>query len=91
MNEHVSVKSLGVDWKEFDEKGRKRLAELEKSLLPEHKGRIIAIEPESGEYLIGGRQGELIAKALAKYPGKLFYFARIGIGPVVRFINRTEL
>lgn len=90
MNKYI-VKSVGVNWREFDDKGHNRLVELEKELLPENKGRIIAIEPESGKYLIGNKQGELFAELSAKYPDKLFYFARIGGGPVIRFVNRTKI
>lgn len=42
------------------------------------KGKIIAIEVESGDGFIANTTIEAAVKAKARYPKKLFYFKRIG-------------
>ena len=43
-----------------------------------HKGKIVAIEPESGDYFIGVTTMEALRKARNRHPGKAFVFKRIG-------------
>ena len=42
------------------------------------KGKIVAIEVESGEIFIGDATIDAGLKARTKYPHKMFYFKRIG-------------
>jgi len=46
--------------------------------LMKDKGKIVAIEIESGDYFVGKDSIEAADKARQKYPDKLFYFMRIG-------------
>ena len=53
------------------ERGERIYEERLKSLLePDHKGEIVAVEVESGEYFLGKREIEAYDKAVAKHPGK---------------------
>jgi hypothetical protein len=47
-------------------------------LEPSFKGKILAIEVESGEHFIGETVLEAARKARAKHPDKIFHFFRIG-------------
>ena len=49
---------------------------------PQHKGQIAAIEMESEEIFLGNDVVEATIKGWEKYPGRAFYFVRIGY-PVV--------
>ena len=49
-----------------------------KNKLENHKGEIIAIETDSGDYFIGKDLDEAAEKAEEKHPDKQFYFIRIG-------------
>jgi hypothetical protein len=49
-----------------------------------HKGKLVAIEPESGEYFIGTTMLEAFHKALKRHPGKEFVFKRIGFRWTIR-------
>jgi len=49
----------------------------------EHRGKFIAIEPDSGDYFIATRGMEAIDTGRAKHPDKLFYLARIGFPAAV--------
>jgi hypothetical protein len=51
-------------------------------LEPSFKGRILAIEVESGEHFIGETVLEAARKARAKHPDKAFHFFRIGFPTV---------
>ena len=86
----MMIKRPATNWAEFNAKAKHVLAALEEGLLPQHKGEIIAVEPESGDYFLGFNPMEAGDKAKAKYPDKLFFFARIGGGGVTRFHGRWK-
>jgi hypothetical protein len=86
----VLVKQVGMNWAEFDARAQRRIAELEPELLPEHRGEIITVEPESGDYFLAARALEAESKARAKYPHRIFYTARLGGGGVIRWHGRTS-
>ena len=46
--------------------------------LTRHKGKIAAIEPESGDFFLGGSLLEAFDCGRERYPGGVFYFVRIG-------------
>jgi len=71
-----------VDKDEIVEKGQKIYEAIKDKLEPEHKGELVAIEVETGDYFLGRRVIEAIEKAKRKYPDKVFYVARVGF-PVV--------
>ena len=51
---------------------------LKDELEPEHTGRYVAIEPDSGRYFIDDTGSEALAAALSAMPHSLFYLARVG-------------
>ncbi len=57
------------------------------SELSSKKGQIVAVESESGEYILGRTLLEVARKARAAFPGKVFYFIRIGYPYVHRQIG----
>ena len=44
----------------------------------ENKGKVLAIEPDSGRYFMGVDRSKVALEALAAMPGKRFFFMRIG-------------
>lgn len=70
------------------EKGRKIYKRLKSKLEGKYKGRIIAIEPETGGYVIGKDELDAALKAQHKFPGKIFDFFRIGYTAVHKFRKR---
>lgn len=81
----MAEKVLLVDKDEIVEKGQRIYEMIKDKLEPEHKGEIVAIETESGDYFLAGRVIEAIEKARKKYPDKLFHVVRIGY-PVVHHL-----
>ena len=62
------------DIKKADEIFRK----INNELSSKYKGKIIAIEPNTGNYFIGDSEIDAYRKAIKKYPKKQFLFRRIG-------------
>ena len=56
----------------------KKMYEQLKNKLKGKEGKIVAIDPESGEYFVGNDILEASDKGRKKYPGKEFFFQRIG-------------
>jgi hypothetical protein len=67
----------------FIERCRVIYRQLFPALLAHHRGEVIAIEPESGEYFLGENLDTASAKALARHPDGLFGFFQIDESPVV--------
>jgi len=59
-------------------KGERLYQRLKARLEPRYKGDIIAIEVESGQYVLGKDELQVALKAVKKFPGKKFSFFRIG-------------
>ncbi|MCP9495429.1 MAG: hypothetical protein MSG64_13370 [Pyrinomonadaceae bacterium MAG19_C2-C3] len=51
---------------------------LKLMLEPEHTGRFVAIEPETGDYFLGDTDAEALFAAHAALPDSRFYLKRIG-------------
>ena len=49
---------------------------------PQHKGKIVAIDIQTGDYEIGDNDLKAIKYLLDKRPEAIIYSLRIGIGPV---------
>lgn len=59
-------------------RGERLYQQLRKKIEPRYKGQIIAIEPDSGEYVVGKDELQVALDAMKKFPGKQFTFFRIG-------------
>jgi hypothetical protein len=59
----------------FEARGRARLEDL----LPElaDQARVVAIEPETGDFFLGATLGKANAAAFKEHPDKWLYFARL--------------
>lgn len=51
---------------------------INKKLLPRHKGKIVALDVGSGNYFIGNSELDAYKKAIKQFPNKQFIFKRIG-------------
>lgn len=67
-------------------KGKEIYAAIKDELEKEHKGEIIAINVDTGDYFLGKSVIEAGDKGREKYPEAIFYFARIGYRAVHRFV-----
>ncbi len=51
---------------------------LDEKLSPKFRGKIIALDTETGDYFIGNSELEAYKSAVKKYPNKQFVYKRIG-------------
>ena len=68
-------------------KGERFYQRLKTRLEPRHKGDIVAIEVESGQYVVGKDELDVALEAVKKFPGRTFSFFRIGY-PAVHKLRR---
>ncbi len=68
-----------LDRESFAAKGKEIYARrYKKALELTEKGKVVAIEVESGEMFLGRTPLEAGLKARQKFPDKIFYFIRVG-------------
>jgi len=78
MEDIMSREAVVIDPKEMGRKAEKIYADIRGDLEPAYKGKVVAIDVETGDYFLGdtviaaGQQGR------EKYPGRPFYFIRVG-------------
>lgn len=53
-------------------------AQLRAVLEPEHRGKFVAIEPQTGHYFLGRNGSEALVSAHRAMPDSLFYLKRVG-------------
>ena len=64
---------------ELDTKQANEIFEkIDKELSSKYKGKIVAIDSDTGDYFLGTSELEAYKKAMKKYPNKKFVFKRIG-------------
>jgi hypothetical protein len=60
---------------------------LREEFEPTHKGKFLAIEPDSGDHFLGRRLEEAAAAARRAHPNKTSYVLRIGFPATVEIGN----
>lgn len=78
------------DLREWSRKGQVALSHLQSTLLPEHGSDIIAIEPETREYVLGKTEQEAYERFRERFPDRMAWMSRCDGGPVFRFRNRVK-
>jgi hypothetical protein len=68
----------------FARRAKEILQELQKSLLPEHASKIVAINVETQEYTLGRTDSEALTAFRKRWPGQLAYLIRADGGPAVK-------
>lgn len=69
--------------KGFMDRCRAIYQQLLPQLMADHRGEVIAIEPESGDYFLGENLDSASEKAMVQYPDRLFGFFRVDESPAV--------
>ena len=77
------VKYLDKD--EFTERGKNVYKLLKPKLEKKFKGKVIAIEVDSSDYVIGSDELDAALKAQKKFPHKIFTFIRVGYPALHKF------
>ena len=74
--------------RDFEKRADQILAELQKTLLPEHASDVIGINVDTGEYVLAQNSGEAWQAFRKRWPGTLGYVVRVDGGPVTKFYGR---
>jgi hypothetical protein len=74
-----------TSWREFERRAATLSAELQKSLLAKHASEFLAINVETGEYLLAPTSDDAWKQFRARWPGTLGYVCRVDGGPVAKF------
>ncbi|MFN3423042.1 MAG: hypothetical protein ACK40X_15110 [Armatimonadota bacterium] len=82
------VIKLPIDWDDFERKALERLKEIQPELLPEKAHFIVAIEPESGGYVVAKTRDEAVSEFRRRFPGKLLFLIRADGGPTMRLRHK---
>ena len=77
-----------IDWASFERKALERLKEIQPLLLPEKANYIVAIEPESGGYVVAKTREEAVREFRQCFPGKLLFLVRVDGGPTMRLRHK---
>ena len=62
---------------------------LRAALEPEHRNEFVAIEPDSGDYLLGRTLSEAVGAVRAAYPDRLVHGMRVGHKAALHFGMHT--
>ncbi|MFQ6073302.1 MAG: hypothetical protein ACE5KT_11490 [Methanosarcinales archaeon] len=73
-----------INLREFADKGDKIYEQIKNKLEKTHKGDIVAIEVESGDYVIGSDLVDAGSCTKEKNPNKIFHFIKIGYHAAVK-------
>ena len=74
-----------MDHRELARRGREYYDRvLRAKLEPEHTGKFLALEVETGDYELGDSQLEALDRAEAKHPDRVFYILRVGYRTAAR-------
>ncbi|MBI3291880.1 MAG: hypothetical protein HYZ73_03605 [Elusimicrobia bacterium] len=76
---------MGKDDIQQFKRGARLFQKIQPRLLPRHRGKIVAVEPESGKYVIGTDELDAARRAMAIFPNKIFDFFRVGYPTVHKF------
>ena len=74
--------------RDFEKRADQLLAELQKTLLPEHASDVIGINVDTGEYVLAHDSEEAWQAFRKRWPGTLGYVVRVDGGPVTKFYGR---
>jgi hypothetical protein len=72
------IKYKPINKREFARKAKAIYETIRDEMEANYKGKIVAIDPETGDYFIGNSGIEAGDKAREKYPDKIFFLVRVG-------------
>lgn len=74
----MSGEAVVIDPKGMAKKAERIYVSIRDELEAEHRGKVVAIDVETGDSFLGETVIEAARKGREKYPGKVFHFIRIG-------------
>jgi hypothetical protein len=84
----VQLKKPQLPRADFNRRADAFLKKIQEKLMPEHADELIAINMETGEYVLSKAREEVISAFLARWPDTLMFLCRVDGGPSTKFHGR---
>ena len=81
----LKTKRPDLPWAEFDRRADDFLLKVQQEHMPQGADKIVAINMETGEYVLADSSGQASKKFWARWPDVLFYKCRVDGGPAIQF------
>ncbi len=78
------IKYKPINKREIARKAKAIYETIRDEMEANYMGKIVAVDPETGDYFIGNSGIEAGQKAREKYPDKIFFLIRVGARAYVR-------
>jgi hypothetical protein len=85
MKPLLKKKRPDIPRSEFNRRADRFLAAIQKDLMPEHADEFLAINMETGEYVLAADFDQAAAEFEKRWPDVLIFGCRVDGGPVVKF------
>lgn len=76
---------ITINKQKIDAQGPQYYEKIKSKLEASEKGKIIAINPDNGDYFLGDTVLEAVRKGREKYPDCVFYLVKVGYSAVYSF------
>jgi hypothetical protein len=70
---------------EFNRRADRFLVAIQEELMPEHANEFVAINMETGEYVLAASAHQAFLKYIKRWPDVLNFLVRVDGGPTVKF------
>jgi hypothetical protein len=85
MKPLLKKKRPDISRSEFNRRADRFLAAIQQDLMPEHADEFIAINMETGEYVLAADAHRAMEQFWRRWPDVLAYWCRVDGGPTVKF------
>ncbi len=79
------TKRPDLPWPEFDRRADEFLVKIQQEHMPQDADKFVAINMETGEYVLADSSGQASDKFLSRWPDVLLFLCRVDGGPAIRF------
>ncbi len=83
--QRILLKRPRLSRAELNRRADEYLKRIQQELMPEHASEYIAINLETGEYVLGATPHEVFEDFLERWPNHLMFRCRVDGGPAVKF------
>jgi hypothetical protein len=88
--ERIKLKRPNLSRADFDRRADEFLKVIQKELMPEHASEFVAINMETGDYVLGKTPGDASEAFWDKWPDVLMYKCRVDGGPAYKFHGKRR-
>ncbi len=87
--QRLELKKPNLSRSAFERRAEEYLQRIQADLMPDQANEIVAINMETGEYVVGKDKREVTRTFRSRWPNTLMFRSRVDGGPVTRFHGKT--